>query len=472
MNIAAKIEEDFWAKQFFLRHKKLKDNSLYIEGYANMATMDRDEEIIPAQAWDLKSFNKAGVILFNHDQNKPIGKPVKVEVKNDGLYIKARISSSDDPEIAKIRDLIEDGVLNCFSVGFRAKDHNRLSGGALEITKAELFEVSVVSVPANADSVFKLSTKYLQDVTCNPIVEEYLEMKHANKVLAFREELKKKRISIKKAEEKLIEVTKMPEEMVQSLMAGDLDFSDEMTDVVKKVFGIELKEMKEDLEGNDTEAEVEDEPVQDPYENVDEPMKVEIVWSDEDLAAWKDRFGKEPAESVAGGENNPPAWVADKQLWEKAKRASEAAIGSIDYAFVVWWYLDQGGTRKSLEVSEEEKNAKPITVKQAMEPAPTAPGSTVPVAPVTQQETEQNPYLEQSKQTNVLLGLAINLLQTMSSQLEAMNAAHQMKPAEGISTAPAPMAESPMPMTETAKNIRAVSDYITKLDLRLKALDL
>jgi HK97 family phage prohead protease len=468
MNIAAKIESDFWAKQFFLRHKKLKDNSLYIEGYANMATMDRDEEIIPAQAWDLKSFNKAGVILFNHDQNKPIGKPVKVEVKNDGLYIKARISSSDDPEIAKIRDLIEDGVLNCFSVGFRAKDHNRLSGGALEITKAELFEVSVVSVPANADSVFKLSTKYLQDVTCNPIVEEYLEMKHANKVLAFREELKKKKISIKKAEEKLVEVTKMPEEMVQSLMAGDLDFSDEMTNVVKQVFGIELKEMKEDLEDNDELAE----PAQDPLEEVEDELKAEVSFSDEEVAAWKDRFGKEPAESVAGGENNPPAWVADEQLWEKAKRASEAAVGSIDYAFVVWWYLDQGGTRKSLEVSEEEKKAKPITVKQAMEPMPTAPGSTVPVAPMSQQETEQNPYLQQSKQTNVLLGLAINLLQTMSSQLEAMNAATQMKPAEGIVTAPAPMAESPLPMTETAKNIRAVSDYITKLDLRLKALDL
>jgi HK97 family phage prohead protease len=468
MNIAAKLESDFWAKQFFLRHKKLKDNSLYIEGYANMATMDRDEEIIPAQAWDLKSFNKAGVILFNHDQNKPIGKPVKIEVKNDGLYIKARISSSDDPEIAKIRDLIEDGVLNCFSVGFRAKDHNRLSGGALEITKAELFEVSVVSVPANADSVFKLSTKYLQDVTCNPIVEEYLEMKHANKVLAFREELKKKKISIKKAEQKLVEVTKMPEEMVQSLMAGDLDFSDEMTNVVKQVFGIELKEMKEDLEDENELSE----PAQDPLEEVEDELKAEVSFSDEEVLAWKERFGKEPAEAVAGGENNPPAWVADEQLWEKAKRASEAAIGSIDYAFVVWWYLDQGGTRKSLEVSEEEKKAKPITVKQAMEPMPTAPGSTVPVAPMSQQETEQNPYLEQSKQTNVLLGLAINLLQTMSSQLEAMNAATQMKPAEGIITAPAPMAESPLPMTETAKNIRAVSDYITKLDLRLKALDL
>lgn len=439
-----------------------------------MSTMDRDEEIIPAHAWDLKSFNKAGVILFNHDQNKPIGKPVKIEVKNDGLYIKARISSSDDPEIAKIRDLIEDGVLNCFSVGFRAKDHNRLSGGAMEITKAELFEVSVVSVPANADSVFKLSTKYLQDVTCNPIVEEYLHMKHAPKVLAFREELKKKKISIKKAELKLVEATKMPQDIVKSMMAGDLDFSDEMKDVVKKIFDIEIKEMREDLEDNEDMAnEVDDDPAEDPYENVDEPMKVEIVFSDEDLAMWKERFGKEPAESVAGGDNNPPSWVADEALWEKAKRASEAATGSIDYAFVVWWYLDQGGTRKSLEVSDEAKNTKPLMVKQAMEPQPTAPGGTVPLAPMSQTETEQNPYLEQSKQTNVLLGLAINLLQTMSSQLEAMNTAHQMKPAEGIMTQPAPMMESPLPIaSETAKNIRAVSDYINKLDLRLKALDL
>ncbi len=294
-------------------------------------------------------------------------------------------------------------------------------------------------------------------------------MKDANRVLAFREALKKKKISIKKAESKIIEATKMPEEVLKSIMAGDIDFSDDMKEVIKSIFDIDLKEMKEDLEDNEEMAKEEGDP-EDPYENAEEePMKIEITFSDEELLAFKERFAKEAVESISGGENNPPAWVADETLWEKAKRASEAAVGSVDYAFVVWWYLDQGGTRKSLDAGAEEKSPKPITVKQAMEPSATTPGGTVPVAPMTQQETETNPYLEQSKQTNVLLGLAINLLQTMSSQLEAMNAAQQMKPAEGVSTQ---VETPPFAVVDSGKTLRTVTDYINKLDLRLKALDL
>lgn len=135
---------------------------LIIEGWANRCIVDRGGDYVPASAWQLENFLKVPTILFNHDTNKPIGKCIAIEKKEDqGLWIKAQISGSADPEISKIRDLIQEGVLNSFSVGFDARHEAKNSEGVNEITDAELFEVSVVTMPMNQDSQFSLATKAL-----------------------------------------------------------------------------------------------------------------------------------------------------------------------------------------------------------------------------------------------------------------------------------------------------------------------
>ena len=69
----------------------------------------------------------------------------------------------------------------------------------------------------------------------------------------------------------------------------------------------------------------------------------------DDLAT---QFHKETEQAVSGGQGNPPSWVADETLWEKAKRASEAALGNVDYAFVVWFYLKEGGSKKGMDTKQ------------------------------------------------------------------------------------------------------------------------
>ena len=138
---------------------------LTIEGWANKAVVDRGNDLIPKGAWKLQNFQKNSIILFNHDRNKPIGKAVAVEARDEGLYVKARISGSADPEISKIRDLIQEGVLNAFSVGFDSTEEAKSADGYNEIRDAELFEISVVSLPMNQDSLFSLVKAYdLADV--------------------------------------------------------------------------------------------------------------------------------------------------------------------------------------------------------------------------------------------------------------------------------------------------------------------
>ena len=134
-----------------------------IEGWANKAVVDRSGDIINKGAWKLDNFQKNAIILFNHDKSKPIGKAVVTEARDEGLYVKARISQSSDPEISKIRELIKEGILNAFSVGFDCMDSGPAGDGKTEIKSAELFEVSVVSLPANQDSLFTVAKSYDYD---------------------------------------------------------------------------------------------------------------------------------------------------------------------------------------------------------------------------------------------------------------------------------------------------------------------
>lgn len=133
-----------------------------IEGWANKAVVDRDGDLIPKEAWRLENFTKNPIILFNHDRSQPIGRAVITEARDDGLYVKAKISQSEAPDIARVRDLIKEGVMNAFSVGFDMRSAEEGEGHNI-IKEAELFEISVVSIPANQDSVFSLTKKYDYD---------------------------------------------------------------------------------------------------------------------------------------------------------------------------------------------------------------------------------------------------------------------------------------------------------------------
>lgn len=138
-------------------------NTVTIRGMASTADIDRVGDIVEPDAWTkggLKNYTKNPIILFNHDYNKPIGRGTEFKVTKTGLEITAEISKAD-PYIAK---LIEDGVLSTFSIGFKVKeaDYMKETGGLL-IKDVELFEVSVVSVPANQAATFEVVKSYSQD---------------------------------------------------------------------------------------------------------------------------------------------------------------------------------------------------------------------------------------------------------------------------------------------------------------------
>ena len=133
------------------------DGGIDIKGSASTNALDRAGDIIEAEAWTkggLENFKNNPVLLFNHDYNKPIGKATGLEVTNDGLQITGRISKA----AGEIKELVKDGVLGAFSVGFRVKDADYMTEtDGYKIKDAELFEVSVVSVPCNQGATFSVA---------------------------------------------------------------------------------------------------------------------------------------------------------------------------------------------------------------------------------------------------------------------------------------------------------------------------
>lgn len=164
-------EQDPSKVSFYSR--KNNTRSVFIEGFANRykegedLLVDRGNDLVEPKGWDLKNFSSNAIILFNHDRDSPVGRAVKVEKNDDGLFIKAKLSDSDHPEVSRIRDLVKDGVLRTFSVGFNPKMQGEedVNGKAVNVIKeAELLEVSIVSLPMAERSLFNVTAKHLSDV--------------------------------------------------------------------------------------------------------------------------------------------------------------------------------------------------------------------------------------------------------------------------------------------------------------------
>jgi HK97 family phage prohead protease/HK97 family phage major capsid protein len=157
-----------------LKVKEIDDNSgeLIIEGFANTVSKDRAGDVIPSSAWEgeaLKDYLKNPIILAYHDHKMPIGNMVEYSVEPMGLRVKAKISKG----AGDVYDLVKDGVLRTFSVGFRIKDANYDSDSdTFFITEVELTEISVVSVPCNQDSVFTISKGLKESLKKQFIKEE------------------------------------------------------------------------------------------------------------------------------------------------------------------------------------------------------------------------------------------------------------------------------------------------------------
>lgn len=202
-----------------------------IQGYASVGdVLDRQNEVITLGALvrAKEDLLANSTIFFNHEHNElPIGKTIAAEVDGNGLLITVEISQSKSAD--DVWTLIEEGILDRFSIGGRVleAEEKRDEHGNLfnEITKIELFETSVVGLPANPEAKFQVVSKsFSQSITEEMRKKgEVQEMAKENKEIKEVQEVTKSEENsqeVEKQEEISKEVVEVIEETRESRKAA------------------------------------------------------------------------------------------------------------------------------------------------------------------------------------------------------------------------------------------------------------
>lgn len=140
--------------------QKGKDGELQVfGGIASSSSIDRDYDRIDPLCLDKmsKDLVRNPTVFFNHDhKGLAVGKISKAEVK-EGNRLWIDVEPSKAAGVKDIVTQINEGILRGFSIGGKVKsaetEYNKDLGRDVRVVKdVELFEVSVVGIPANPDA--------------------------------------------------------------------------------------------------------------------------------------------------------------------------------------------------------------------------------------------------------------------------------------------------------------------------------
>lgn len=128
----------------------------YLSTFGNVTASDRDGDVVEAGAFKetIQSFMKNPVLLMDHwnSVENIAGRFTEVREDGKGLFVTATISDSQTDKMRHVRALVAEGNLKTLSMGgrFSYRDDGRT------IFKVDLYEGSLVSIPANPDALFSV----------------------------------------------------------------------------------------------------------------------------------------------------------------------------------------------------------------------------------------------------------------------------------------------------------------------------
>lgn len=155
-----------------LNHSKGKNDKgqdgLFIEGYASTKDIDRTGEVVEPSAFAdaLDEYMQNPVLTYMHDWSNPIGKVVEAKIDDNGLWVKAFISSA----AGRVIQLIQEGILKALSIGYEVLDE-KVVEGINHLLKVKLYEIAVVSIPANQRALFSVAKALERGTDLEPDLE-------------------------------------------------------------------------------------------------------------------------------------------------------------------------------------------------------------------------------------------------------------------------------------------------------------
>lgn len=212
-------------KKFFINSDDIsvkavtnKKDKFKIAGYANTRDKDRVGDIVLPEAWakGVENYRKNPVLLYQHDHGKPIGRSDIVRVDKKGIFVEASVSDAAE-KLHGVQTLIKDGALKSFSVGFRVKDADFDRNTETFVVKdLELLEISVVSVPANQESLFSIRKSFESDEGYEDFKKQFIsnETEEENNMAESEEQVVEEKAVLEVSEETAPQETL--EEVVES----------------------------------------------------------------------------------------------------------------------------------------------------------------------------------------------------------------------------------------------------------------
>ncbi len=220
---------------------------------ASSATPDRYGDIIDQKGWVLDNYKKNPVVLLNHDSNQlPIGKG-NVYLRDDKLVIDVEFDSEDE-RAKEVERKAKKGFMNAVSVGFRPlesksrselpSDNKYYGQRGMYYSKAELLEVSIVTIPANGEATM------LEQKFYNAMKEEILKEVKA----AMQDNLivNKHILNVKEEDDRyIVEFAKPEMEMEEEAMKEEEEKAMEEEEEEKEM---DSEEDEKDMEDEETES--------------------------------------------------------------------------------------------------------------------------------------------------------------------------------------------------------------------------
>lgn len=142
-----------------------QSGDLTLKGYASTWSLDRDHEYVERDAFDgsIEKYFQNPILLWQHDLEKPIGVVQSMSLDENGLDVECYVPKPDDkePDWSHLAyNKVKSGIVKTFSIGGFFEKMQK--GAKRAITHVDLFEVSVVSVPSNPDSIFAAAVKSIE----------------------------------------------------------------------------------------------------------------------------------------------------------------------------------------------------------------------------------------------------------------------------------------------------------------------
>lgn len=155
---------------------QIQKGDIQTTGYASTWVKDRDEEYVHPNAFDetLDPFlAKNPMMLWQHSTDWPLGKYTEGSIdqwglRSDGLIPKVEDREPDWKHLAY--HSVAKGIVKTHSIGGymeREFDRDRVS-----IRKVHLMEISIVSIPANPESIFEAAVKAVTGASHRPALTQ------------------------------------------------------------------------------------------------------------------------------------------------------------------------------------------------------------------------------------------------------------------------------------------------------------